>query len=294
MERCLISGATGLIGKHVVSLFKKRWELYALVKDPSSAAADDVHAVRCDLANEWILEEFPESVDAVIHLAQSEHFREFPALTEHIFKVNTISTLKLLEYARKAKARTFILASSGGIYGYGDEGFKEDEPIATQGDLGFYLGTKLCAEVLAENYAQFMNIIILRFFFVYGFGQRDYMLIPRLVRAVKEGQPIILHGQDGLKINPTYVTDVALAVNRSLELTGSHKINVGGPEVLSLRQIGQRIGEVLNREPVFEVREDIPPRHLIGDIKKMSRLLGQPRVRFKEGIARYIEGENEN
>ena len=289
MERCLVTGATGLIGKHVISLLKKRWELYALVKEPASLASDDAYIVRCDLANEWILERFPEPVYAVIHLAQSEHFREFPLFAEHIFKVNTISTLKLLEYARKARARTFILASSGGIYGHGDEGFREDQPISAKDDLGFYLGTKLCAEVLAENYTPHMNVIILRFFFVYGSGQRPTMLIPRLVKAVDEGQPIILHGMDGLKMNPTYITDAASAVCRSLELEESQKINIGGPEVLSLRQIAQQIGEILHREPVFKVQEHIEPPHLVGDIKKMSNLLGRPKVSFRDGIARYIE-----
>ena len=293
MERCLITGATGLIGRHVLALLGKRCEVHALVKDPAKVTSDEIHIIRCDLAREWNTERFPGVVDAVIHLAQSEHFREFPGFAEHIFNINTISTLKLLEYARKAKAKGFILASSGGIYGHGEEGFREDQPISAKDDLGFYLGTKLCAEVLAENYTPYMNVIILRFFFVYGSGQRTTMLIPRLAKAVKEQQPIILHGKDGLRINPTYVTDAALAVCRSLELTKSHKINIGGPEVLSLREIGQQIGEVLHKDPVFEVNEHIPPHHLVGDIKKMTDFLGQPGVKFREGIVKYVEERHE-
>lgn len=255
--------------------------------------SSDVHYIRCDLAQEWNAELFPEKVDAVIHLAQSEYFREFPTRGEHIFRVNAASTLRLLEYGRKAEARTFILASSGGIYGHGEEGFKEDRPIEAKGDLGFYLGTKLCAEVMSENYSSFMSILILRFFFVYGPGQRTTMLIPRLVNAVKEERPIVLHGREGLKINPTYVTDAASAVSCSLELPGSQKINIAGPEVLSLRQIGQEIGEVLNREPIFEVQENIRPHHLVGDVKKMTHFLGPPTVGFREGITKYIEEQND-
>lgn len=119
------------------------------------------------------------------------------------------------------------------------------------------------------------------------------MLVPRLVQTVREGRPIILHGREGLKINPTYVTDAASSVCRSLELRESHKINIAGPEVLSLRQIGQQIGEVLKREPIFEVQENIKPQHLVGDIKKMIHFLGPPVVRFREGIAKYIEEQNE-
>jgi nucleoside-diphosphate-sugar epimerase len=264
--------------------------LFLPVRELDSRFDESLQTIPCDLSRGWSTEAFPKEVDAVIHLAQSEHFREFPQYGEHIFRVNTMSTLRLLDYARQAKARTFILASSGGIYGHGDEGFKEDRPIEAKGDLGFYLGTKLCAEVLAENYASFMVIIILRFFFVYGRGQRPTMFIPRLLRAVREGEPILVNGEEGLKCNPTFVTDAASAVCRSLELKASHKINVGGPEVLSLRQIGQSMGEVLGKAPVFKVQKDSEPQHLVGDIKKMVHLLGPPVVKFREGISRCIEG----
>lgn len=118
------------------------------------------------------------------------------------------------------------------------------------------------------------------------------MLIPKLVQTVKEGRPIILHGRDGLKINPAYVTDAASAVCRALDLEESQKINTGGPEILTLRQIGLQIGEVLHREPIFELQENIKSRHLVGDIKKMTQFLGPPVVRFKEGITKYIEEQN--
>ena len=41
------------------------------------------------------------------------------------------------------------------------------------------------------------------------------------------------------------------------------------------------------------MKEDIKPKHLVGDIKKMTHFLGQPAIRFKEGIAKYIEEQNE-
>ena len=230
----------------------------------------------------------PSRVDSVIHLAQSEHFREFPERAEDVFQVNTVSALRLLDYARRAGARHFIMASSGGIYGYGEQEFSEEIEITSHGDLGFYLGTKLCAEIIAENYTPFMNIIVLRFFFVYGLGQRRSMLIPRLVQSVIDGRPILLQGQDGIRINPTNVADAVAAIHQTLQVDGSHKINVGGPEVLSLRQISEIIGDVVGKEPQFEVHPGAEPRHLVGDIRKMTRLLQPPEITFRHGIETYI------
>jgi len=117
-------------------------------------------------------------------------------------------------------------------------------------------------------------------------------LIPRLVQSVREGRSITLQGQDGIRINPTYVTDAAAAIVQALTLAGSHKINVGGPEVLSLRQIGEIIGQRVGREPIFQIEADAAPRHLVGDIGKMSQLLGAPQIQFADGVRLLLEQES--
>ena len=290
MKQCILTGASGLIGSHFLNTIDEDWSIYAISRHPlrNKISQDNIKYIDIDLAHKWNIDSLPKKADAVIHLAQSEHFRDFPNYAEDIFQVNTLTTLRLLDYARQAGATTFILASSGGIYGYGDHEFSEDTEIASRGDLGFYIGTKLCSEVIAENYTPFLNIIILRFFFVYGYNQRKTMLIPRLVKSVLDGKSITLHGQEGLRINPTHVSDAVTAIVNSLKLEGSHKINVGGPEILSLQKIGSAIGQVVNKEPQFEVQIDVNPKNLVGDIHKMSCLLGTPKIKFAEGIKRYI------
>jgi nucleoside-diphosphate-sugar epimerase len=245
--------------------------------------------VRLDFTHHWKEHELPRKVDAVIHLVQSEYFREFPDRAVDVFQTNTVSTIRMLDYARRAGATTFVLASSGGVYGYGDREFSEDVKVVPRGDLGFYLGSKLCSEIVSDCYASYMNIVALRFFFVYGPGQRKSMLVPRLVNSVTEGKPITLHGHDGIRINPTYVIDVVEAIAESLTLGESHKINVGGPEILSIRQIGETIGRVVGKEPMFDMQSSHRPQSIIGDIKKMARLLHRPGWYFGDGVAKYVE-----
>lgn len=288
MKKILITGGSGLIGHEVVERLKNSWAVFAVSRRPYEQLSQNARMISCDLSDQCNFSTFPASVDAVIHLAQSEHFREFPEKAEDVFSVNTVTTLRLLDYARQAGAKTFIFASSGGVYGYGDEGFKENQPIVAKKDLGFYLSTKLCSEIIAENYVPYMNVIIIRFFFVYGPRQKETMLIPRLIKNVWQQQPIVLQGNDGIKINPIYVSDAANAVVRSLDLMDSQKINVGGSDVLSLREIGNIIGEELGIQPTFEIQETSVPNNIIGDIGKMSQLLGKPEVSFREGVRRYV------
>ena len=247
-----------------------------------------VHWIAVDLADQGFVEALPQGVDGVIHLAQSRRFREFPEGARDVFGVNVGSTAALLDWSVRTGVRRFVLASSGGIYGYGQDPFTEEHPVGSAGPLGYYLASKHCAELLSESYADHMTVVILRFFFVYGPGQRPDMFIPRLTRSVAEGRAITLGDEDGLHTNPVHVSDAVSAVCRALDLMQSHRINIGGPDVLSLRQISESIGARLGRRPRYSLNPDTEPRDLVADIGKMRRLLAAPSIRFAEGCEDVI------
>lgn len=225
--------------------------------------------------------QLPTSIDAVIHLAQSRFYKQFPERAEDIFDINVGSTFQLLDYARRAGAKRFLFTSTGGIYGSGLRAFVETDAARP---TNFYLSSKHIAEQMVDSYSQFFHTTLFRLFFVYGAGQAEAMLMPSLVRSVLVGKPLILQGGDGILINPVHVSDVVRALELALELDGHQLFNLAGAEVLSLREIGNIIGAELGREPVFEVREEEPPSHLIADITRMHELLVEPRVSFREGV----------
>lgn len=252
-------------------------------------AAEASRVISIDLGSDWSVDDLPDDIDVIVHLAQSEHYRDFPNQAQDVFTVNTVSTLKLLDFARSRGVKNFVLASSGGVYGTGANSFSEDEDIIAKGQLGFYIGSRLCAEIISECYAPFLNIVTLRFFFAYGSGQRANMLVPRLVESIKQGKAIQLTGEKGLSINPVHVSDTVTAVRNAMSMDGTHKFNVAGPEVLSLRDIAETIGEALGRTPVFEVQDAKGNADLIGDISRMKACLCEPTVKFSDGIREYIE-----
>lgn len=291
MKKLLVTGATGMLGTKVIPQLLLRGDIFTIGRNRCVTDLSIAHEfIDVDLAKEWTAVSLPGQMDTIIHLAQSAHLREFPAQAMDIFNVNVATTQKLLDYGVKVGAQQFVLASSGGIYGYGDQAFNENATIQTRGDLGYYLDTKVCMEVLAENYSDYIDIIIMRFFFVYGPGQKRSMLIPRLVDSVRNGCPIKLLGQDGIRINPMHVDAASTALVSSMDLKGSHKINVAGPETLSLREIGATIGDAIGKKPVYDVDQNSNvANHLIGDIRKMSTLLTVPRIYFRDGIRSVIE-----
>lgn len=294
MKRCVITGGGGLIGSHLVPSLQADWEVHAVSRHRPSGRDDKSVVWHClDVSRDLDRRALPKRADAVIYLAQSEHFREFPERALDIFEVNTVGVLRFLDYARHAGARTFIFASSGGVYGSGNTSMNEDVPVLSERNLGFYLGSKVCSEIVALNYSKLMNIVILRFFFVYGPGQRKTMLIPRLIDAVRRGHPVTLQGPDGIRLNPTYVADATAAVRSALHLDHESVINVAGPQILSLRELACVIGSKVGRTPVFDMRPEDPPGHLVADTEKMRQLLGSPVVDFERGITVTLEAERE-
>lgn len=280
MKKIIVTGATGLVGSHLLLQLARHFEVHAISRIQriveNENENENVKWHQIDLNGDFDHSTLPVSVEAVIYLAQSENFRDFPNKALDVFQINTAKMLEMLDYAREAGARTFIYASSGGVYGVGGHGFSEDIALNASGENGFYLSTKICSEILAENYKQYMNIVVLRFFFVYGKGQKRSMLIPRLVDSIKGGNPIALKGDVGIKINPIHVSDAVASVMAALNLKGFHKINVAGPEVLSLKKISEIIGVKVGMKPIFKYEGNKNPGNLIGKIEKMRKNLTAP------------------
>jgi UDP-glucose 4-epimerase len=298
-SRCLITGCCGLIGSHLIRYLQQDHELFLcgrnLNRIAGSLNGDRHQLMEGDLRDERFYSTFPKSIDHIVHLAQSEHFRSFPEKAAEVFDVNVLSTARLLEYAHSSGAKSLILASSGLVYGQENKVHAEEDPLilGSVGDLGFYYATKLCVESLAKSYSSHLPVIVLRFFFVYGPGQHKSMLFPRLIQRVMEGEPIQIQGETGLAINPIYVEDAVAAVASAMKLTTSEIINVAGNEILSLKTIGFLIGELLNKTPVFQYNSNGNQPRFVADTNKMTRLLGLPQHTFKQGIATSIRSLQE-
>ena len=279
----VITGPTGLLGKQVIQFLCSSHDVHAMVRDKSRQVDSRVTKHVIDLSENWSADCLPDQVDIVIHLAQSDRFRDFPDGATDVFKVNIESTARLLDYASRAGCRQFIYASSGGLYGNGSQPFDENSPIVPPGQLGYYLGSKLCGEVLSQSYASQMQIIILRFFFMYGLGQKRSMLIPRLIDNIKAGNPVTLESKEGLRINPVHVSDAASAVAAALSTEASATYNIAGPEVLSLKEIADVIATQVGVRPVFEISKG-KPNDLVGENAAMCEKLVKPNVRLEKGI----------
>ena len=250
----------------------------------------DLEYIQADLNDPHFVNNLPSKIDAVLHLAQSEDYRAFPKLASNVFRVNVTSVASLLEWAQAAGATHFVQASTGGIYGFGPRPFKETDFIDIVGRLAYYYSTKYAAEIIASAYRECLTIVSLRYFFIYGAGQKSSMLLPRLIDAIGNGHPLTLAGEAGMRLNPIHVTDAAAATLSALKLETSKCVNVAGPEAVSMRELGQIIGAELGKPVFFDQRSSVDGQDLVGDVSLMRSCLGVPRIGMREGIALMCSG----
>jgi len=59
--------------------------------------------------------------------------------------------------------------------------------------------------------------------------------------------------------------------------------NIAGPELTSIREIGEIAGSLLGKSPVF-ANADGTPNHLIADIAKMKSSLVAPQIGVRQGL----------
>lgn len=280
----LLTGASGFLGSVVLRQLAGETDVIALHRPGvSPEPLDGVRWVAQDLTAP-LTQELPERIDAVIHLAQSRRYREFPDGALDMQEVNATATVRLLDYCCAAGGSSFTYASSGSVYAAGPKLLHEDDELRPD---GFYDLSKLTGELAGEQFRSALKVHSLRFFFIYGPGQTA-RFIPGLLDRVRAGQDVTLAGPDGMRVNPVYVDDAAAAVVRSLELQDSHTLNVAGPDVVSVRDIAEIAGRLLGSAPSFSTGE--PQADLVASIERQSAVIGAPRVGFEEGLRFTIEG----
>lgn len=277
--KVLLTGASGLVGSHAAAALSQAG--HEVVPVGRGAAVD------CDLAAGVPAPEAVGELDAVVHLAQSARYKEFPEGTGDVVAVNVAATAGLLDLARRAGARRFVLASTGGVYAPSPEPLREQDPVSAS---GFYAASKRAAELLARAYDELLEVVVLRPFFVYGPGQRAGMLVRSMAERVRAGEQVTLQGERGMVFNPVHASDAARAVAAAAcGPDAPPVVNVAGAQTTDLLTVVERLGALLGREPRVKLAGEPAPL-VVADASVMAERLGVvPQVGIDDGLAAVAE-----
>lgn len=208
---------------------------------------------------------------------------------------NVLVTQRLLEASRGvASLEAFVYASSSSVYGDAETypTSELDRPMP----MSPYGVTKLAAEHLTTLYAKNFGVptVSLRYFTVYGPGQRPDMAFNKFLHAALAKSPIMVYG-DGTQIREfTHVSDIVdanikawkrqPAAGSVINLSGGSSVTVN--EVLAL--IEGLVGHPLDIRYLDKVPGDV---FRTGGSTELARdLLGwSPTVSIEDGLATELQ-----
>jgi acetylornithine/succinyldiaminopimelate/putrescine aminotransferase/nucleoside-diphosphate-sugar epimerase len=193
-DACLVTGATGFIGGHLVQrLVQEGHQVRCLVRassDTSLLDKLDVELAVGDLTSARSLAGAAEGCRHVFHCGA--HVSDW-ATAEEIARTNVEGTRNLLQASIDASVRRFVHFSTTDVYGYPD-GMAIDETHAATRFRNWYAQTKLAAEAEVRRAEKVhpLNAVILRPATVYGPRSTD--VIGEIARAIRNGNMILVDG----------------------------------------------------------------------------------------------------
>jgi UDP-glucuronate 4-epimerase len=239
-----------------------------------------------------------ENIDIVVHLAAMAGVR--PSIENPLLynDVNINGTLNLLEMCKNHKVDKFIFASSSSVYGNNEKvPFSEtdnvDYPISP------YAATKKAGELLCHTYHKLydMDMACLRFFTVYGPGQRPDLAIHKFTKLIVDEKEVPFFGDGSTQRDYTYIDDIIDGVTKAITWVCSGKgkyeiFNLGESNTITLKQMVETLEQAIGKKAKLKKMPmqlgDV--NRTFADVSKAKAMLGyNPKMEFSEGIKRFME-----
>ena len=284
-SQLLVTGGTGFLGRAFLKLLAGRYRVVALAREPDAAPPiEGVEWTRGDLCQPLARARLPRRVAAVVHLASLREPAD-DAGAEQLFTVNTGSTAALLDYAVSAGARRFIYGSTGGVCGYRAGRIRESQ---TPAPFDMYTLSKWHGETVVAREHRLSSVVV-RYFFPYGPGQRAG-IVPRLANTIASGRPVTLYQRGRVPhINPVFVDDAADLTRRALLASTTLVVNCAGQDIVTVRELSQRVGAILGVRPAFVHGRDPRVGDMVASLSQSARELGfTPGVSLDAGLERTL------
>ena len=244
----MITGLSGLIGKHLVEQAKERGH---------EVVEFDIKN-GLDILNKEQIAQAINGCSAVIHLAAAvAPQKQFGLELSNNYQVNIAGFLNVIEAAREHGINKFVYASSSAVYGrFGnaDGPFREDARIDYTKEENYYGKTKMVNEMIAASYhdAFGMNCIGLRIISAFGAGDLERNdggpIIAHFIKQHLDGKPLEVFGDGSTARDYIHVIDCANMALDLLDNAPSNVYNIASGKVVTVNEITEVLGgEVIHK-----------------------------------------------
>ena len=312
MPTLLVTGGAGFIGGYTASMaLDLGWDV-RILDNLSTGSNSTVQAIEAmgatvitgDIRDEATVNIAVNGCDAVAHYAAQTSVPRSMEHPEETMEVNVGGTSAILKACQVHGVNRFVMASSAAVYGAKDE-FPLREHHAGSFHSPYADSKWQNEQQVLEAKEAGMEAVALRFFNVYGTGQRSdgayAAVVPKFIELALAGQAATIFG-DGLQTRDfVHVSDAANAVlmmaTQPWGVERAHVYNVCTETECSLLDLMREIHRVLEEVAPHVARH--APNHGPERAGDIARSVGSntnlcldtewtPTVEFTEGLRQQI------
>jgi dTDP-glucose 4,6-dehydratase len=274
-QRIFLTGGTGFIGKWLLATLldaERRLDLGChitiLTRDPDAFRNNFPHLVDADRVKlvcgdvrDFDFNTCGGGYNQIVHAATDVAVNAGPLAT---FDTCVQGTHRVLDFAVKSGVSSFLLISSGAVYGRQPDHLlaMAEDFQGTVGPLGpasAYTKGKQVAEWLAGVYAETQDIRVTTarcFAFVGPYLPLDkHFAIGNFLRDAMAHRPICIRGDGTAYRSYLHASDMAAWLwSILLDGTSMQTYNVGGTEAVSISHLAQRVVTALHSKSVIQIQ----------------------------------------
>lgn len=282
MQRILLTGSNGFIGKNIKALLGHQYEFIEVSRTSNY-----------DISNLNSLMQI-NNIDAVIHCAAKTFVPDSFTDPYSFYDFNIKCTLNIAEYCRVKAVSKLIYLNS---YSYGNPEYlpiDETHPIHLHSH--YNKSKQLCEELLFYYLDSNTDVVSLRLFNIFGQYQSDNFLIPTILNQIIHSSNVKVQNLQP-KRDYLYIKDVVFLLQKILTANKPHGIfNVGSGKSISVGEMIDLIAKVVDKkvEVVSEncIREN-EVMDCVADIRKVKDAFNWvPQFSVEKGLIDYITGAN--
>ena len=308
--KLLVTGGLGFIGSNFIrKVLATRSEIYVTNLDAMTYAGNpenlrDVEKnpkyqfVKGNICDKRVVDALVPEHDVIVSFAAESHVDRSILDPEAFVRTDVLGTYMLLNAARHAKIKKFILISTDETYGSINHGkFTEDSPLMPNSP---YAASKASADLLALSfYATYkLPVTITRTCNNFGPFHHPEKLIPLFITNLLEGKKVPLYGS-GLNVREwIFVEDNVDAIMVALDKGLPGKVyNIGTDVELTNLEVAKAILVELHKDESWieyvKDRSGHDLRYAL-DSSRIRALGWAPKHDFSSALRRTVQWYKEN